>query len=140
MSQTGVLILSSTDFTLHTKPSMSPPEFTITCHTKGGPATTVEWQNSTGYKIERDSDHETSQVIVDTLNSVYESRLRVRGKESGTYVCIIRYNQELYFPFEMYTVSKGVTVDGVYLCFVTSLIMLPIPLSQLQESPPTSLL
>ena len=119
MSQIGVLTLSSTDFTLHTEPSVSPPEFTITCRTQGGPATTVEWQNSTGHKVERDDDHETSQIIVDTSNSVYESRLRIRGKENGTYVCIIRYNQEPYFPFEMYTVSKGVTVKGVYLCFVT---------------------
>ena len=119
VSQTGVLTLSSVNFTLHTELSVSPPEFTITCRTQGGPATTVEWQNST-HKVERDSDHEISQVIVNTSNSIYESRLRVKGKENGTYICIIRYNQEPYVPFEMYTVSRGVTVEGVYLCFVTS--------------------
>ena len=35
-----------------------------------------------------DSDHETSQVIVDlSANTVYENRLRVRGKEEGNYRC-----------------------------------------------------
>ena len=33
-----------------------------------------------------DSDHETSQVIVDlSANTVYENRLRVRGREEGNY-------------------------------------------------------
>ena len=32
------------------------------------------------------SDHETSQVILDTShNSVYDNRLRVRGRRAGTY-------------------------------------------------------
>ena len=35
-----------------------------------------------------DSDHETSQVIVDlSANTVYENRLRVRGREGGNYRC-----------------------------------------------------
>ena len=92
---------------------MSPPEFTITCRTQGGPVTTVEWRNSTGHGVERDSDHETSQVIVNTSYSIYDSRLRVRGKESGAYFCIIRYNQRPYFPFKMYTIPRGLTVIGV---------------------------
>ena len=38
--------------------------------------------------MEEDSDHETSQILVDTsLNTVYENRLRVRGREGGDYCC-----------------------------------------------------
>ena len=34
--------------------------------------------------------HETSQVIVDlSANTVYENRLRVRGREEGNYRCTV---------------------------------------------------
>ena len=78
---------------------MSASEFTIICHTEGGPATTVLWQRPNGAIVQQgDSDHETSQIIVDTTVSVYENRLRVRGREDGTYYCIISNNIKDYFP------------------------------------------
>ena len=68
---------------------MSPPEFSIICRTEGGPATYVRWIRSTGL-VQEDSDLEISQIIADTShNSVYENRLRVRGREGGGYTCII---------------------------------------------------
>ena len=77
------------NFTLHTEPSASVPEFTISCRTHGGPATTVNWTVN-GVSVQEDSDHETSQLILDTsLNSVYDNRLRVRGRKSGTYNCSV---------------------------------------------------
>ena len=76
-------------FTLHTEPDVSPPEFTLTCRSEGGPATTVWWQIY-GSTVGEDSDHETSQVIVDlSANTVYENRLRVRGREGGNYRCTV---------------------------------------------------
>ena len=40
--------------------------------------------------MEEDSDHETSQIIVDTTaRTVYENRLRVRGREGGEYQCAV---------------------------------------------------
>ena len=76
-------------FTLHTEPDVSPPEFTLTCRSEGGPATTVLWQRY-GNTVGEDSDHETSQVIVDlSANTVYENRLRVRGREGGNYRCTV---------------------------------------------------
>ena len=78
--------------TLHTEPSVSPPEFSIICRTEGGPATYVVWVGPNG-NVKEDSDHETSQIIVDTSNnSVYENRLRMRGKTSGIYTCFIESN------------------------------------------------
>ena len=68
---------------------MSLPEFSIICRTEGGPATHVTWVGPNG-KVQEDSDHETSQIIVDTSNnSVYANRLRMRGRKSGTYTCLI---------------------------------------------------
>ena len=75
---TGQFKLSRTavEFILHTEPYVSPPEFTIICLTEGGPATTVLWRRPNGAIVqEGDSDHETSQIIVNTQNSVYENRL-----------------------------------------------------------------
>ena len=80
------------NFTLHTEPGADVPEFTISCLTYGGPATNVEWTVN-GVSVQEDSDHETSQLILDTsLNSVYDNRLRVRGRRNGTYNCIISNN------------------------------------------------
>ena len=74
---------------------MNPPEFTITCHTRGGPATTVEWQFDRWVNASLPKDHEMSQVIVDTSQySVYENRLRIRGRANGAYFCIIWGDQQ----------------------------------------------
>ena len=129
VSQTGVLTLSSVHFTLHTEPSVSPPEFTITCHTQGGPATTVTWKNENNSHLADNRDNETSQVIVDTSqNSVYENRLRVRGRESGLgYFCIIDNSL-------VQNVLGSVILTGVY----SNVYVVCNPFIQLQESPPTS--
>ena len=84
------------NFTLHTEPRASVPEFTISCCTHGGPATTVQWTVN-GVSVQEDSDHETSQLILNTsLNSVYDNRLRVRGRRSGTYNCSVSNNIVYY--------------------------------------------
>ena len=78
------------NFTLHTELTASVPEFTISCRTHGGPATIVSWTVDGDKVKESDIDHETSQVILDTShNSVYDNRLRVRGRRTGTYYCRI---------------------------------------------------
>ena len=75
-------------FTLHTDPRAEVPDFTVSCHTYGGPATEVTWVISmvkyhTG----------TSQVVLDTSHiSVYDNRLRVTGKLTGHYLCLITNN------------------------------------------------
>ena len=44
-----------------------------------------------GVRIEEDSNHMTSQIIVNTsVNTVYNNTLRVRGRERGTYKCTLR--------------------------------------------------
>ena len=100
------------NFTLHTEPRASVPEFTISCRTHGGPATTVQWTVN-GVSVQEDSDHETSQLILDTsLNSVYDNRLRVRGRRSGVYECSIT---NYYLPSIRNTkVKKFKTIQGKF--------------------------
>ena len=74
----------SVHFTLHTDPRAEFSEFTISCRTYGGPTTTVHWSVN-GETISTG----TSQVILDTSeNAVYDNRLRVKGKKTGSYRCL----------------------------------------------------
>ena len=90
MMYTGELNYSVTmNFTLHTEPNANVPEFTISCRTHGGPATTVQWTVNGSITLTH-IDHETSQLILNTsLDSVYDNRFRVRGSRSGTYNCTV---------------------------------------------------
>ena len=105
LSISGQLSNSITiNFTLHTEPRVSPPEFTISCRTRGGPATEVSWfrnrnrltKSVTESKyvilMEESQNHsvyiETSQTILDTsFDSVYDSKLFVRGRVGGEFSC-----------------------------------------------------
>lgn len=73
---------------IHTSSSINLPEFTLTCHIEGGPATIVTWSRN-GVRVDEDGDNEASKVIVNTFpyNIVYESRLHVRGVDGGRYQC-----------------------------------------------------
>ena len=85
-------------FTLESEANEDPPEFTLTCQSRGGPATEAEWKRNR-VRVEKDSNHMTSQIIVDpSRNTVYNNTLRVRGRESGTYVCTVRNNAQDFFP------------------------------------------
>ena len=94
---TGGLSSAVIYFTLNSEANEDPPEFTLTCQSRGGPITEVKWMRN-GVRVEEDSNHMTSQIIVDTsANTVYNNTLRVRGRESGRYKCTVsseRHAQE----------------------------------------------
>ena len=80
---TGQLSSVAIYFTLESEANGDPPEFTLTCQSRGGPVTKVEWRRD-GVRVEEDSNHMISQIIVDTSsNTVYNNTLRVRGREGG---------------------------------------------------------
>ena len=84
----GQLVNISMDFILHTDPRAEVPEFTLSCRTYGGPATTVVWVVDQTPLAEDDTG--TSQVILDTSQiSVYDNRLRVRGRNAREYSCAV---------------------------------------------------
>ena len=77
---------------VHSEPNENPPEFTLICYSEGGPAMTVMWWRDL-VPVQEDSNHETSQIIVDTSeNTVYRNTLRVRGREEGLYTCNVSNN------------------------------------------------
>ena len=76
-------------FTLDSEVSEDPPQFTLTCVSKGGPATRVVWRRD-GKEITENSTYSTSQIIVNTSSiPVYNNTLRVRGREGGVYRCTV---------------------------------------------------
>ena len=94
-------------FTLDSEANEDPPEFTLTCQSKGGPATEVVWMRN-GVRVEEDSNHTTSQIIVDTSgNTVYNNTLRVRGREGGIYNCRVQNNRYEYFHSSVLEVSHS---------------------------------
>ena len=88
---TGRLSSPAIYFTLGSEANEDPPEFTLTCQSRGGPVTEVEWRRN-GVKVGENIDHMTSQIIVDTSNvTVYNNTLGVRGRETGRYVFYYNY-------------------------------------------------
>ena len=93
---TGRLSSVVITFTLESETNEDPPEFTLTCQSRGGPVTEVEWRRD-GERVEEDSNHMTSQIMVDTSsNTVYNNTLRVRGRGGGAYVCSMSNNRHEY--------------------------------------------
>ena len=96
-------------FTLDSEANEDPPEFTLTCQSRGGPVTEVQWMRN-GVRVEEDSNHMTSQIIVDTsANTVYNNTLRVRGRENGTYICALSNNRHEFFPSSSMTKRRAVS-------------------------------
>ena len=88
----GELNFALVTLILHSEPNENPPEFTLTCRSMSGPVTNVVWWRDSE-PVQEDSNHETSQIIVDTSeNTVYHNKLRVSGREGGLYTCNVSNN------------------------------------------------
>ena len=64
------------------------PQFTLTCVSTGGPATTVTWT--------RDSDtvtEGTETVLDDRVTAQYTHNLTVTGRRGGLYTCTVANNK-----------------------------------------------
>ena len=98
---------------LHTQANVDPPQFTLTCRSEGGPATTGSWQRNS-QMIEEDGDHVTSQILVATEeNTVYENKLTVTGREAGQYQCTVSSNRDAFFGATGSTItSEEFEVEG----------------------------
>ena len=96
MHKTGALLNPpKLYFTLDSEVSEDPPEFTLTCVSKGGPATLVVWRRD-GKEITENSTYSTSQIIVDTSSTtVYNNTLRDKGREGGVYRCTVSNSRSL---------------------------------------------
>ena len=121
LPKTGHLTSAVMYFILDSEANEDPPKFTLTCQSKGGPATEVVWMRN-GVRVEEDSNHTTSQIIVDTSgNTVYNNTLRVRGRgtEQWTFKCIVD-NNRADFLLVRTNVTASITVRSK-LCYYTVL-------------------
>ena len=119
-SKTGELTSAVMYFTLDSEANEDPPEFTLTCQSEGGPVTEVVWRRTAEgntVTVEEDSNHTTSQIIVDTSsNTVYNNTLRVRGRETTVaYRCTVRNNRHGYVPGSLLSQSAQIFLRGMVL-------------------------
>ena len=146
---TGRLSSAVIYFTLESEANEDPPEFTLTCQSRGGPVTEVEWRRNR-LRVEEDSSHMTSQIIVDTSsNTVYNNTLRVRGRETGSYRCSVSNNRHNYVKGTSSTGTSAIrflfseltwsTVNGIHISFL--LISVPLKPTSLNATykTPTSI-
>ena len=89
-------------FTVDSDLNGATPQFTLTCISTGGPATTVTWT--------RDSDTVTEgtvTVLDDPVTAYYTHTLTVTGRLGGLYTCTVANNK----PSQK---SAYYTVQGIY--------------------------
>ena len=98
-SKGDIIIADSITFTAKSDLNGNSPQFTLTCISTGGPATTVTWT--------RDSEEVTGGMTVlnDTVTAQYTHTLTVTGTLSGQYQCIVSNNKPS-------TANNSFTVQG----------------------------
>ena len=80
--------------------------------------------------MQEDSNHETSQIIVDTSeDTVYHNKLRVRGREGGMYRCNVSNNIRDFVSDLQSSAADSIRVEGKYLVPITVSLLCSLPFS-----------
>ena len=88
-------------FTVDSDLNEASPQFTLTCISTGGPATTVTWTRDSVTVTEG-----TQTVLDNHVTSQYTHTLTVTGRLGGLYTCTVANNK----PSED---SASYTVEGI---------------------------
>ena len=81
------------------------PQFTLTCISTGGPATTFTWTRDSAEVV-----GDTETVLDNRVNAQYTHTLTVTGRLVGLYTCTVVNNKPS-------NDSATITVEGIlYLC------------------------
>ena len=78
------------------------PQFTLTCISTGGPATTVTWTRES-----EDVVGDTGTVLDSTVDAEYTHTLTVTGRLGGLFTCTVANNKPS-------SESATITVEGIY--------------------------
>ena len=97
-----VIISGGMSFTMDSDLNEASPQFTLTCISTGGPATTVTWTKDSVTVTEG-----TETVLDNRVTSQYTHTLTVTGRLGGLYTCTVANNK----PSED---SAQLTVQGIY--------------------------
>ena len=86
-SPTGDVLISG-GFTLTLDIDGASPQFTLTCISTGGPATTVSWTRDSTTVSEG-----SETVLVNPITAEYLHTLKVTGDIKGVYTCTVANNK-----------------------------------------------
>lgn len=100
-----MILSAEVTFELQSDVAADPPEFSLVCHTEGGPATEVVWELD-GSVVMEDSSHTLTQTVVDAVTAAYNNTLVVSGREGGEYTCTVTN--------ERGSGESSLTVQGTY--------------------------
>ena len=82
------MISGGIDFTLNSDIDGGSPQFTLTCISTGGPATTVTWTRDSTTVTEG-----TETVLDDNVTAQYTHTLTVSERLGGLYTCTVSNNK-----------------------------------------------
>ena len=85
------------------------PQFTLTCISTGGPATTVTWTRDSVTITEG-----TESVLQDPETAQYTHTLTVTGSTAGVYTCTVANDKPS-------SASASITADGKMSCFTLTI-------------------
>ena len=107
-------------FTLDSDLNGESPQFTLTCTSTGGPATTVTWT--------RDSERVSGGMTVldDPVTAQYTHTLTVTGRLGGQYQCTVANNKPSQNSAQL-TVAGGACGNKLHVHIVCTASPLPQP-------------
>ena len=115
-----ITISGGVGFTVDSDLNGASPQFTLTCTSTGGPATTVTWT--------RDSDtvtEGTETVLDNRVTAQYTHTLTVTGRLEGLYTCIVANDKpsedsaQLFVKgVHIYSSVSGVLLSYIYTAFI----------------------
>ena len=97
----NIAIYNGVGFTLNSDLNGDSPQFTLTCISTGGPATTVTWTRDS---ITVTEGNET--VLDNQITAQYTHTLTVNGRQPGTYMCAVA-------NIKPSSTSRSFTVQGL---------------------------
>ena len=82
-----IKIPGNISFTLDSALNEANPQFTLTCTSTGGPATTVTWTRANSLVVK------ASTMLNNPVTAQYTHSLTVTGRLKGLYTCTVKNNK-----------------------------------------------
>ena len=105
-----VSISGGMTFTVNSDLNGESPQFTLTCISTGGPATTVTWTRDSG------AVSGGMTVLDDPVTAQYTHTLTVTGRLGGQYQCTVSNNKPSHD-------STSLTVQGTSVCTLKNVLL-----------------
>ena len=97
----GIALSGGMNFTINSGLNGPTPQFTLTCISTGGPATTVTWTRDSITVTEG-----TETVLDDRVTAQYTHTLTVNGRVGGLYKCSVANRVSNVTSAELHVIGK----------------------------------